>query len=176
MNNSKYSDRKHYSLNKSFLFYTAVIAVVYILSKLILDYYNLAYLDIVKNIIGALISIGFLSGIIQLVLHFNNRASKIISVLLTVLGVIFLFIYMFFAMMFYDREEFVTINGNKMVQVTHSFLLSNWINYYDYVNPFVRGKHVRIHEAHNNCIGEYLYTIYYDEHGNMTGTKDLSVN
>lgn len=54
-----------------------------------------------------------------------------------------------------------------MVKETHSFLTFNWINYYDYKNIFIRRKQVRIHESHNNYIGDYMGTIYYDGKGNI---------
>ncbi len=73
--------------------------------------------------------------------------------------------------MFVDKESIVVKNNDTMVEESHSFLLSNWKNYYDYENIFVRKNVIRIYEAYDDSLGEYLYTNYYDANGIFIKTE-----
>ena len=56
-----------------------------------------------------------------------------------------------------------------MIEQTHSFLLANWINYYDYETFFYRSNKVKIYKAYDDSLTEYDYlsTTYYDDEGNV---------
>lgn len=122
------------------------------------------FLNWVKSCLIIIFVLLFLLGTIQI-----YRKYKIECFILCFLEVcVFTVLISLFVLKYYGGvEEVVLIDNKKMIKETHSFLLSNWINYYDYQNIFVRSKQVRIHEEHDDYIGDYIYTIYYDEDGNV---------
>lgn len=153
---------------QNILYDTITYTLLFVLIGLILNKQGYVYLKwfIYTNML--IIIIGIIIGTIQMILKKIEKGNKLIITTVTViLELIFLLsIYIGF-MLFQNQERFVYRDNKKMVKEAHSFLSSNWINYYDFQNIFIRKKQVRIYEAHNNYIGDLVSTIYYDAQGNV---------
>lgn len=151
-------------LLKSILFWDVIFLLIMFLISFILGIYNYQFLSWIKYIIIIISFIGIIIGTIQVL-----RKKTKLCFIICILEFFIIIILSFLLVLYYscNVEEFVIKDDIKMIKETHSVLLSNWINYYDYENIFVRGKQVKIYEAHDDYIGEYLYTIYYDEDGNV---------
>ena len=150
-------------ISRSILFWTIIFILIILFSSIVLNMFNYQFLNWIKYITMIIGTFGIIAGTIQLL-----KKKKILCSVLCVLefiiigGACILFIFLFF-----NVEEIVVKDNTKMIKETHSFLFSNWINYYEYNNIFVRSKQPRIYEAHDDYIGDYLYTTYYDENGNI---------
>lgn len=151
-------------LLKSILFLDVIFILIMFLISFILGLYNYQFLSWIKYLIIIICFIGIIIGTIQVL-----RKKKKLCFIICVLEFFIISILSFLLILYYscNVEEFVIKDDIKMIKETHSVLLSNWINYYDYENIFVRSNQVKIYEAHDDYIGEYLYTIYYDEDGNV---------
>ena len=68
---------------------------------------------------------------------------------------------------FNNRESIVNKNGTIMVEEKPNFSFTNWTNYYEYQNMFVRKNIVRIHEEYGQSSRERISIDYYDENGNL---------
>ena len=162
-------------LKKSILFYTFIFIAAYYIGMEILNHFNLQYLLWVQLAYLVIACVGIIAGTVQ-IFWIKGRfkpVKKWIKIPVLTIEVFLAFVVLSASFLFADYQTFTEIEGKMMVKETHSVLLSNWINYYDYKGWFVCGKHERIHEAHDDYIGEYLYTIYYDEDGNYVDSKDL---
>ena len=156
-------------IKKSILLYTAVFAVFFILVSVVLDYYGLKFLDWVIYLSGGFVAIGVIGGTIQILVHAGRKKRGLplaISIVFLVLEITASLLAATGIFLLADRQEVTERDGRIMVKETHSFLFSNWIAYYDYRNPFVMGKQVRIYEAYDDSLAEYLDTYYFDEEGN----------
>ena len=149
---------------KSILFWDVIFILIMFLISFILGLYNYQFLSWIKYLIIIICFIGIIIGTIQVL-----RKKTKLCFIICILEFFIIIILSFLLVLYYscNVEEIVIKDDIKMIKETHSVLLSNWINYYDYENIFVRGKQVKIYEAHDDYIGEYLYTIYYDEDGNV---------
>lgn len=148
---------------KTALSYVLLYALLYLSFGGILYLCNMTYLLWFKLFSFGLIVLGSIIATIQ------YQKSKIISrVLLVSMELILSILLLFGYLVFVDTEEIVDHNGQRMVKVSHSFLLSNWIEYYDYSNIIVRSSQPRIHEMYDDSLhdSQYLYTIFYDKDGN----------
>lgn len=148
-------------IKTSILFWTFIFTLVMVILSLCLKITNLTFLNWVKTMTIIIIFIGLVMGTIQSV------KQKVLRNILIVAEIIIFTIVIFCNMMFIDREKIVFKDKCYMVQRTHSFLLSNYIDYYDCQNIFIRNTKASIHEVYNNTLSEYLYTIYYDRKGNI---------
>lgn len=68
---------------------------------------------------------------------------------------------------FNNRESIVNKNGITMVEEKPNFSFTDWSNYYDYQNIFVRKNIVRIHEEYGKSNREHVSIDYYDENGTL---------
>lgn len=111
-----------------------------------------------------IILVGIITGTIQILKKHNRLILTTIVTMIELLS----FISICTVFIVTQNQEYIVYKNNvKMVKETHSFMTSNWINYYDYQNIFIRKKQVRIYEAHNNYIGDLISTTYYDNMGNV---------
>lgn len=160
-------------IKKSILLYTAVFAVFFILVSVVLDYYGLKFLDWVIYLSGGFVAIGVIGGTIQILVHAGRKKRGLplaISIVFLVLEIAASLLAAAGIFLLADRQEVTERDGRIMVKETHSFLFSNWIAYYDYRNPLVMGKQVRIYEAYEDSLAEYLGTYYFDQEGNQVGS------
>lgn len=162
-------------IKKSIFFYTLIFIAVYYIGMMILDHFNLQYLLWVRYAFWIIVCVGIIAGTIQFfaVRGKDKPVNKRIRTLVLLTEILLAIFLLFAGWLFDDDQTFAEVDGKRMVKQTHSFYVSNWIRYYDYKGWFVCGKHERIHEMHDDSIGEYLYTIYYDEDGNVVGSKDM---
>lgn len=150
-------------LYKYILFWTIIFVLLMLFISFVLNSMNYQFLNWIKYALMIISLIGTLLGTIQLL-----KKKKVICTIICILEVILIGSFNLALIFFsFDSEEIVLKNNKKMIQETHSFLLSNWIKYYDYKNIFIRSKQERIYEVHDDYIGEYLYTIYYDKNGQV---------
>lgn len=158
---------------KSSFLYTIIFAAFYFISQTILYNYGLIYLKWFQYVSFSIMALGIIIGTIQLIIGTNKEYAvrKTIYIFLLIVEIIIVLGSVFFVVIFVDKESVVLKNNNTMVEESHSFLFSNWKIYYDYENIFVRKNVVRIYEAHDDSLGEYLYTDYYDENGVFIKTE-----
>jgi hypothetical protein len=118
---------------------------------------NLAFMNSVVNIFIFISAILILSIFIQTIIILYSAAKKATIKLpirfLAGLGTVFVsasiiifLLYGFVAFAFRHKPEYIIEkDGKQMVAYVDSFLQVN-VNYYDYVNPFVRGDQIKINE------------------------------
>jgi len=112
-------------------------------------------------------------GIIQIVRRCTDNDEKVerrVSyAIIFILEVIFIVIVLFINLVFVDPESIVYIDGKKMIEQTHTFMLSNWIQYYDYKTFFYRDTKVKIYKTYDDSLteGDYISTTYFDDEGNV---------
>lgn len=157
-------------LKKYIFTYTMILILSYIFMSLILSSLSLTLLSYIKHFIYIIIILGTILGTVQLIYKDDEtNTHKIIHSIIAVSIEIFVIAILSFGYLsvVYNKEEIVYKDGQKMIKETHSILLSDWVCYYDYSNMFVRSTKERIYEAHDIHTDEYLYTIYYDDQGNI---------
>lgn len=152
---------------KNMLYDTIIYIILFILIGFILNQLGYTYLRWFIYINMFIILVGIITGTIQTISKREKKSKLIIKAMAVTIELFILLSIDLGYILFQDYEEIVYKDNKKMVKETHSFLTSNWINYYDYKNIFIRRKQVRIHESHNNYIGDYMGTIYYDGKGNI---------
>ncbi len=160
-------------IKKSIILYTAVFSVFFILVSVVLDYYGLKFLDWIIYLSGGLVAVGVIGGTIQILVHAGRKKRGLllaISIVFLVLEIAVSLLAAAGIFLLANRQEVTERDGRIMVKETHSFLFSNWIAYYDYRNPLVMGKQVRIYEAYEDSLAEYLGTYYFDQEGNQVGS------
>ncbi len=155
---------------KNLFFDTLLFLAIYLISYFILKHFNLIFMQWIRDLACLAISIGFILGLIQI----NIKLSKKNIVLCIIVWIIFTFIIiamagvgLFYLIFFYDSECISNFEGRKMVQETRNVLKINYINYYDYMNPFVRSRQKRVKVQYDDAIAEdeYAGTTYYNEKG-----------
>lgn len=159
---------------KSIIFYWIIYILVLLITKIIINIFNMEYRQWIYNISLIVIIIGFISGIIQLLLKIKKKIIKIVTIVIFVILMLLISPYTFFFLLFtYEEEDVVMKDDKKMVSYTQTFWDTN-IDYYDYINPIVRGKNKKIKE---NYTENSIYTIiYYDEDGNVIKENTKSYN
>lgn len=152
---------------KSTFLYVVIFTASYFISQSILYNNGLVYLKWFQYFSFSIIALGIIIGTIQLIIGTGKQYAVRVTIYISLLIIEIIIVIgsVFFIVIFVDKESVVVKNNNTMVEESHSFLVSNWRNYYDYENIFVRKNVIRIYEAYNNSLGEYLYTNYYDENG-----------
>lgn len=148
---------------KTILVYILLYIFFYLILGGILYLCNMTYLLWFKLFSFAFVVIGIIASTIQ-----STRTKSISCILFVVMEIFISVILLFGYLFFVSTEEIVERDGQRMIKASHSFLLSNWIKYYDYSNILIRSTQPRIYEAYDNTLhkSEYLYTIYYDDQGN----------
>lgn len=150
--------------------------IVFIIGWLVLSYLKYTYLFKFKLISIFIILFGIILGTIKIINSLNcDKKVKIPLYILyilveSIIGVITIGIIIF--PLLYDTEKVITIDHEKYVEVTHSFLFSNGIYYYDYENFIYRKTQPRIVKSYDDSLDpdNYLDTVYYDDEGNVIKT------
>lgn len=172
-------------IKKSIFLFTLIYLIIYATIFFTLKAFNLTFLVWIKNISIIIISIGTISGLIQIVRRIN-KDKKIRKIILYIFIILFSFIiflinacyFMFIA----NTEELSEYEGKNMVKETRQVFKSNYIKYYDYINPFIRSVYERVYISYDDTISEDEYggTFYYDKDGNevedIKGTKFLDLS
>lgn len=164
-----------------------ILILIYFLAKYILDLKSMAFMSISVKMFNCIFIFLSLYLIVQNILKFYkilrnksfNSSKRILSGFGGAIGVISLIILLIYAsitIIFEIYPEYIVEkDGKKMVAYVDSFMEVN-VNYYDYINPLIRGNNIKIHENYGN--GGYdpfeldkmpaikFYT-YYDEDGKV---------
>ena len=172
-------------IKKSIFLFILMYLIIYATIFFTLKAFNLTFLVWIKNISIIIISIGTISGLIQIVRSIN-KGKKIRKIILYIFIILFSFIiflinacyFMFIA----NTEELSEYEGENMIKETRQVFKSNYIKYYDYINPFIRSVHERVYVSYDDTISEDEYggTYYYDKDGNevedIEGTKFIDLS
>lgn len=175
-------------MKKSILFYTIVFVIVFILLHFVLSIFSIQFRYWVYYVAILATVLGILSGIIQIIVITKNKRIKIVvSIITTLIGIGLVIISPIILLLFafsYTPEHVVRKeDGKKYVAYVKSFLHVD-VYYCNYINPFIVGNKVKIHEYYGN--GGYdpfdknqsdrtvKYYYYYDDNGNIIETNSES--
>lgn len=168
-------------IKRSILFYTIIVAVVFVIIHFLLKIFNIQFRQWVYYCIMVLTLIGTLAGIIQIVRKKNKKIKIIfltIGLIISILIIIFWKVILLIIAFLYSPEHVVIKDDKKYLGYVNSFLKVD-VYYYDYINFFLIGNKLKLHEyygsggydpldgTHNNKPLQYYY---YDEQGNITNT------
>lgn len=172
-------------IKKSILLYTIIYLIIYVTLYFILKAFNLTFLAWVKNISILAISIGTITGFIQIAINIDGdkKFRKIIVHLFIIFLTFILFLINAFYFMFIANSEEQTVyEGFNMIKETRQVLKSNYIKYYDYMNPFIRSMQERVYIMYDDTISEDEYggTSYYNKDGieveDINGTEFIDLS
>lgn len=167
-------------LKNNLLKSTFIYLGIFIIFGLIINLLNCEYSGNFILLSILLIIIGIISGTIQSIKRDDeSKLSKVILIIACVsIEVIFSLVVLFICVSINPIETYVIIDGKLMSESKHSFLLSNWIKYYDFTNPIIHSKYPRIQKIYDDSLNEeqYLYTIYYDKKGKVIKSKNKEKN
>ena len=128
---------------KSPIFYGISYLILYIIIGLIL--YKLGYVYLQGFRVFSILLVATLL-IVGLILYINNKEGSALDqvfmlIILVIVTVIFLIVEALL-----PREKIVTVGNEKQVEVTSNTFLKENVNYYQYVNIFVRGNKIIVNE------------------------------
>lgn len=150
---------------------TFIYLGIFIIFGLIINLLDYEYSGNFTLLSILLIIIGMISGTIQSIKRDDeSKLSKVILIIACVsIELIFSLVVLFICILINPIETYVVIDGKLMSESKHSFLLSNWIKYYDFTNPLIHSKYPSIQKVYDDSLNEeqYLYTIYYDKKGKV---------
>ena len=128
------------SLLKSPLFYGISYLILYIVIGLIL--YNLGYVYLQGFRVFSLLLVSALL-IVGLVLYIKDKEGSALDQVIMLIVLVIVSIVILFIEALLQRERIVTIGNEKQVEVTSNTFLKENVDYYQYVNIFVRGKEIK---------------------------------
>lgn len=149
--------KKLFIINCIMLFLTII---VYKIFGYILNLNNLTFLNGVNFVFACIFTILLFSILIQIIIFLHKLICKSgvkTSIrILCILGILFIVlsisIYIFLGFILYAftyPEHIVEKDGKKMIASVDSFLEVR-VEYYDYINPFIRGNKIRIEEDYGD--------------------------
>lgn len=163
----------------SILFYVILFIVIFVLLHFLLMLFNIQFRQWVYYVVVAIAVIGILIGLFKLE-SIENKIVKRIVTISTVLCFIAIPYILLYCIFLYIPEHILEKDNNKYVAKVRSFKRVD-VYYYDYINFFLVGNKVRIHEnygsggydpfdgKHDNY--EPLTYYYYDEDGKVIKTN-----
>ena len=156
------------------IIYTLIIVALYF----ILSFFKLMFREWIYIVSTIIIVIGFILGIIQLLLKIKKKIIKysLISIFIILLLLSTPIVH-FFVAFSYTPEHVVEKNGINYVAYVTGFKIT-YVYYYDYKNIFIVGNQKRIEEYYGKggfdpIKNKYRYeynvvsTTYYDENGKI---------
>jgi hypothetical protein len=172
-------------LNKLILIYIVLFAGAFFLLRYILSLFYLEYRRWIFYFFVIVLVIGVVLGIVQLIMKIKKRWAKVVcAILFTALLLISIpYAYLIFA--FSIREEHIVFKDDyKLVAQVDGFK-HTYVYYYDYKNPFVQGKRLRLYEYYGrggfNPIknqSEQTFNVveftWYDDNGSPIDQVELS--
>jgi len=164
-------------IKKVILIYMAILASVFFLLRLFLNSINLEYRQWVVIAFTFVLTIGANVGIAQLILKIKRKWLRVscIAVVVCIFAIIIYNTFLTWGFS-YGKEYTVEKNGYKLLAHVNAFLETT-IYYYDYKNPFVQGKKLRLYEWYGNgaydpfdgietgFIPDVKESIWYDDNG-----------
>lgn len=154
--------------------YTLIIVTLYF----ILSSFKLMFREWIYIVSAIIIIVGFVAGIIQLVLKIKENVLRNVLIGIVIILLLLSTPAIFFLGAFsYTPEHIVRKDGKNYVAYVNGFLRT-YVSYYDYKNIFVVGNQKRIEEDYGkggfdpieNKFGnkyDVETTTYYDENGNV---------
>ena len=157
---------------KTILFYWFIYLIALILSREILLICHMEYRGWIYTVSEFALIIGFIVGIIQLILRIKKKSINIIGMVLFIVLIIFCspYVLLFFAVTC-QEEDIVVYENQKMVAYTQSFW-DKRINYYEYINFIVRRRYPKLEEYYGEN-GEHILT-YYNDKGEVIKEENLN--
>lgn len=135
-------------IKTNILLYTVIILVSFVISHFILKILSIKYRQWVYYAVILLFMIGIVVGAIQII----RKKGKTVKVISSIIGTIIAFFVIFYWQLFllgfvfsYCPEHVIERDGKRYVAYVKSFLSVN-VDYYDYINFFLVGDKVKIHE------------------------------
>ena len=128
---------------KSPIFYGISYLILYIIIGLIL--YKLGYVYLQGFRVFSILLVATLL-IVGLILYIKNKEESALDQVLMLVIVIFGTVVILFVEALLPREKIVTVGNEKQVEVTSNTFLKENVNYYQYVNIFVRGNKIIVNE------------------------------
>ena len=164
---------------KSPIFYGIGYLILYVVIGLILYKLDYMYLQGFRVFSILLIATLLIAG---LVLYIKNKEGSALDqvfmlIILVIVTVIFLVVEALL-----PRERIVTVGNEKQVEVTSNTFLKENVNYYQYVNIFVRGNKIKVNEVekqYNNTetiIDDDTTDILYEQRFSDTNIIRLRFN
>ena len=143
--------KKLFIINCIMLFLTII---VYKIFGYILNLNNLTFLNGVNFVFACIFTILLFSILIQIIIFLHKlickSGVKTSTRILCILGILFIYIFLGFILYaFTYPEHIVEKDGKKMIASVDSFLEVR-VEYYDYINPFIRGNKIRIEEDYGD--------------------------
>ena len=129
---------------KSPIFYGISYLILYIIIGLIL--YKLGYVYLQGFRVFSILLVATLL-IVGLILYIKNKEESALDQVLMLVIVIFGTVVILFVEALLPREKIVTVGNEKQVEVTSNTFLKENVNYYQYVNIFVRGNKIKVNEV-----------------------------
>lgn len=172
-----------------------ILTIIYKLLEYVLKINNLAFMNTVVYTFIVISIVLFFSILIEVIKAlYNTRKKKTLKLSMRIISgigiaavvvlIILLLIYGFVAFVFSHKPEYIVVKDDKkMVAYVNSFLQVE-VNYYDYVNKFVRGRQLKINEDYGNggydpfkrdempSLERY---IYFDSKGNVIKSNDKEI-
>ena len=128
---------------KSPIFYGISYLILYIIIGLIL--YKLGYVYLQGFRVFSILLVATLL-IVGLILYIKNKEESALDQVLMLVIVIFGTVVILFVEALLPREKILTVGNEKQVEVTSNTFLKENVNYYQYVNIFVRGNKIKVNE------------------------------
>ncbi len=128
---------------KSPIFYGISYLILYIIIGLIL--YKLGYVYLQGFRVFSILLVATLL-IVGLIFYIKNKEESALDQVLMLVIVIFGTVVILFVEALLPREKIVTVGNEKQVEVTSNTFLKENVNYYQYVNIFVRGNKIKVNE------------------------------
>ena len=129
---------------KSPMFYGIGYLILYVVIGLILYKLDYMYLQGFRVFSILLIATLLIAGLVSYIK--NKEGSALDRVFMLIILVIVTVIFLVVEALL-PRERIVTVGNEKQVEVTSNTFLKENVNYYQYVNIFVRGNKIKINEV-----------------------------
>ena len=156
-------------MKKRIFLFTVIYTIIYATIYFILDKFNLTLLTWVKELSMLIITLGIITSIYLMIK--NVKRNKTVKFLLyfglIIISCIILGIDLFIWVFLLNTEKVDDYEGRKMIKETRQVYKTNYIKYYDYINPFVRSKQERVLMTYDDAISEreYASTNFYNKDG-----------
>ena len=129
---------------KSPMFYGIGYLILYVVIGLILYKLDYMYLQGFRVFSILLIATLLIAGLVSYIK--NKEGSALDRVFMLIILVIVTVIFLVVEALL-PRERIVTVGNEKQVEVTSNTFLKENVNYYQYVNIFVRGNKIKVNEV-----------------------------
>lgn len=130
-----------YKISKYLITYIALLTIIFYISKIVLNLFNLDFLNWIYYISSFIITFGIILGVVQIIFKIKKLKYRVVlSIMSIIIFIILSPIILLNICLLHDKNEYtVKIGNEKMIVEVVSFNNTN-INYYKYINPFLKNK------------------------------------